>query len=149
MSGRQHLLCTRPAQLPPRQARLPLRPETHLQRTLCAIRETGCRAGVAFNPSTDPACLRWLADDVDLVLLMSVNPGFGGQQFIPGTLRKVAQLRRLIADTGSKAVIEVDGGVNDITGLQLAQAGADILVAGNYVFKAPNPLEAIAKLKNL
>ena len=80
---------------------------------------------------------------------MSVNPGFGGQQFIPNTINKVKQLRQLINETGSKAVIEVDGGVNDITGKQLAQAGADVLVAGNYVFKAQDPLKAIETLYNL
>ena len=122
---------------------------THLNRVVQQIKDAGMQAGVTLNPATPVSMLADIVDQVDLVLLMSVNPGFGGQQFIPGTLRKVAQLRRLIADAGSKAVIEVDGGVNDITGQQLAQAGADILVAGNYVFKAPNPLEAIAKLKNL
>jgi ribulose-phosphate 3-epimerase len=87
--------------------------------------------------------------DVDLVLLMSVNPGFGGQKFIPQTLSKVRELRALIAETGSKAIIEVDGGVNAETGAQLAQAGTDMVVAGNYVFKAPDPLAAIQTLAKL
>ena len=87
--------------------------------------------------------------DVDLVLLMSVNPGFGGQKFIVQTLNKVRELRQLITLNGSSALIEIDGGVNDVTGAQLAQAGADILVAGSYVFGADNPLEIIDGLKNL
>ncbi len=121
----------------------------HLDRVVQQIHDAGMQAGVTINPATPVCLLRDIVEKLDLVLLMSVNPGFGGQQFIPNTLNKVKQLRQLINETGSKAVIEVDGGVNDITGKQLAQAGADVLVAGNYVFKAQDPLKAIETLYNL
>ena len=120
-----------------------------LDRVVQQIHDAGMQAGVTINPATPVCLLRDIVEKLDLVLLMSVNPGFGGQQFIPNTLNKVKQLRQLINETGSKAVIEVDGGVNDITGKQLAQAGADVLVAGNYVFKAQDPLKAIETLYNL
>lgn len=118
----------------------------HLDRVVQQIHDAGMEAGVTLNPATPVSLLRDIVAQVELVLLMSVNPGFGGQKFIPNTLNKVGELRRLIEETGSKAVIEVDGGVNDVTGRQLAEAGAQVLVAGNYVFKAPNPLEAIHTL---
>ena len=121
----------------------------HLDRVVQQIHDAGMQAGVTINPATPVCLLRDIVEKLDLVLLMSVNPGFGGQQFIPNTINKVKQLRQLINETGSKAVIEVDGGVNDITGKQLAQAGADVLVAGNYVFKAQDPLKAIETLYNL
>ena len=121
----------------------------HLDRVVQQIHDAGMQAGVTINPATPVCLLRDIVEKLDLVLLMSVNPGFGGQQFIPNTLNKVKQLRQLINETGSKAVIEVDGGVNDITGKQLAQAGAEVLVAGNYVFKAQDPLKAIETLYNL
>lgn len=121
----------------------------HLDRVVQQIHDAGMKAGVTINPATPVCLLRDIVAQLDLVLLMSVNPGFGGQKFIPNTLNKVRELRALIAETGSKAVIEVDGGVNDITGKQLAEAGADVLVAGNYVFKAPDPLKAIETLYNL
>ncbi len=121
----------------------------HLNRVVQQIKNAGMKAGVTLNPATPVCLLRDIVAQLDLVLLMSVNPGFGGQKFIPNTLNKVRELRALIAETGSKAVIEVDGGVNDITGKQLADAGADVLVAGNYVFKAPDPLKAIETLYNL
>ncbi len=121
----------------------------HLDRVVQQIHDAGMQAGVTINPATPVCLLRDIVEKLDLVLLMSVNPGFGGQQFIPNTLNKVKQLRQLINETGSKAVIEVDGGVNDITGKQLALAGADVLVAGNYVFKAQDPLKAIETLYNL
>ena len=121
----------------------------HLNRVVQQIKDTGMRAGVTLNPATPVCLLRDIVAELDLVLLMSVNPGFGGQKFIPQTLNKVRELRQLIAETGSKAIIEVDGGVNAETGAQLAQAGADMVVAGNYVFKAPDPLAAIATLANL
>ena len=121
----------------------------HLDRVVQQIHDAGMQAGVNINPATPVCLLRDIVEKLDLVLLMSVNPGFGGQQFIPNTINKVKQLRQLINETGSKAVIEVDGGVNDITGKQLAQAGADVLVAGNYVFKAQDPLKAIETLYNL
>ena len=121
----------------------------HLNRLVQQIKDAGMRAGVTLNPATPVCMLRDIVTELDLVLLMSVNPGFGGQKFIPQTLNKVRELRRLIAETGSRAIIEVDGGVNDETGAQLAQAGADMVVAGNYVFKAPDPMAAITTLANL
>lgn len=119
---------------------------THLHRVVQQIKAAGMKAGVTLNPATPVCLLRDIIGDLDLVLLMSVNPGFGGQKFIPQTLNKVRELRALIEETGSKALIEVDGGVNDKTGAELRDAGADILVAGNYVFKAENPLDAIHSL---
>lgn len=121
----------------------------HLDRVVQQIHNAGMKAGVTINPATPVCLLRDIVEQLDLVLLMSVNPGFGGQKFIPNTLNKVRQLRELITETGSKAVIEVDGGVNAETGRQLAEAGADVLVAGNYVFKAEDPLAAIDTLVNL
>ena len=121
----------------------------HLNRVVQQIKDAGMRAGVTLNPATPVCLLRDIVAELDLVLLMSVNPGFGGQKFIPQTLNKVRELRQLIAETGSKAIIEVDGGVNAETGAQLAQAGADMVVAGNYVFKAHDPQAAIATLANL
>lgn len=121
----------------------------HLDRVVQQIHDAGMKAGVTINPATPVCLLRDIVAQLDLVLLMSVNPGFGGQKFIPNTLNKVRELRALMAETGSRAVIEVDGGVNDVTGKQLAAAGADVLVAGNYVFKATDPLKAIETLYNL
>lgn len=121
----------------------------HLNRVVQQIKDAGMRAGVTLNPATPVCMLRDIVAELDLVLLMSVNPGFGGQKFIPQTLNKVRELRKLIVETGSKAIIEVDGGVNAETGAQLAQAGADMVVAGNYVFKAHDPLAAIATLAQL
>lgn len=122
---------------------------THLNRVVQQIHDAGMKAGVSLNPATPVCLLRDIIACVDLVLLMSVNPGFGGQKFIQGSLDKVRQLRQLISDTGSKAIVEVDGGVNAETGRILAEAGADALVAGNYVFKAANPHAAISLLKQL
>lgn len=122
---------------------------THLHRVVGAIHDAGMKAGVTLNPST-PVCL--LADiirDVDMVLLMSVNPGFGGQKFIEHTIDKVRQLRQLIEETGSKALIQIDGGVNIETGKRLVEAGADVLVAGNSVFKAADPVDMIHQLRSL
>ena len=121
---------------------------THLYSTVCHIREAGMKAGVTLCPATPVSVLEDIITELDMVLLMSVEPGFGGQKFIPHTLEKVRRLRELIDKTGSKALIEIDGGVNQKTGSELAHAGADILVAGNYVFKAPSPAEAIATLKS-
>lgn len=121
----------------------------HLNRVVQQIKDAGMRAGVTLNPATPVCMLRDIVAELDLVLLMSVNPGFGGQKFIPQTLNKVRELRKLIVETGSKAIIEVDGGVNAQTGAQLAQAGADMVVAGNYVFKAHDPLAAISTLAQL
>ena len=121
----------------------------HLDRVVQQIHDAGMKAGVTINPATPVCLLRDIVEKLDLVLLMSVNPGFGGQKFIPNTLNKVCELKALIQEKGSHAVIEVDGGVNDVTGRQLAEAGADVLVAGNYVFKAEDPLKAIDTLVNL
>ena len=122
---------------------------THLDRVVQQIHNAGMKAGVTLNPATPVCMLRDIVAELDLVLLMSVNPGFGGQKFIPNTLRKLRELHALIGETGSKALVEIDGGVNADTGRQLAEAGADVLVAGNYVFKSANPLEAIATLNRL
>lgn len=121
----------------------------HLDRTIHAIKEAGMKAAVTLNPSTPVVALEDVIAELDMVLLMSVNPGFGGQKFIPNTLNKLARVRELIAATGSKAEIQIDGGVNATTGRLLADAGAQNLVAGSYVFGAPDPLEAIRTLKQL
>ena len=121
----------------------------HLHRVVVEIHESGMKAGVTLNPATPASVLKDIIKDVDLVLLMSVNPGFGGQKFISHTIEKVKELRKLINETGSKALIEIDGGVNLETGKQLKEAGADVLVAGSFVFKAPNPAEACSLLKAL
>ena len=122
---------------------------THLHRTIQQIKEAGMKAGVTLNPATPVAMLTDIIGDVDMVLLMSVNPGFGGQKFIEHTLDKVRDLRELITRADSKALIEVDGGVNPETGRRLVEAGADVLVAGNAVFKATDPMEMIHTLKSL
>lgn len=122
---------------------------THLHRTVQEIHDAGMKAGVTLNPSTPVSCLEDIINDVDMVLLMSVNPGFGGQSFIRHTLKKIAELRALIDSTGSKALIEIDGGINLATGAECAAAGADVLVSGNSVFKAENPVEYIAALAAL
>lgn len=121
----------------------------HLDRTVNAIKESGMKAGVTLNPATPVSLLVDIIDQLDLVLLMSVNPGFGGQSFIENTIKKVKELRRLRDESGSKAIIEVDGGVNEETGKRLAEAGAEMLVAGNYVFKSDNPSQRISLLKHL
>ncbi len=121
----------------------------HLHRVVQQIREAGMHPAVTLNPATPVCLLRDIIADVDMVLLMSVNPGFGGQKFIENTLRKVAELRELIARGGSDALIEVDGGVNMETAPRLAAAGVDVLVAGSAVFAAPSPEEAIHRLKRL
>ncbi|MBD5357049.1 MAG: ribulose-phosphate 3-epimerase [Bacteroides sp.] len=121
----------------------------HLHSTVSRIHDAGMKAAVTLNPSTPVSLLSDIITDVDMVLLMSVNPGFGGQKFIANTLKKVRELRQLIAESGSQALIEIDGGVNAQTGKQLAEVGADILVAGSYVFGASNPEERINLLKNL
>lgn len=121
----------------------------HLHRTIQSIRNEGVKAAVTLNPHTPVCLLQDIVRDVDMVLLMSVNPGFGGQKFIEGCIDKVSELKELILRKNSQAEIEVDGGVNLETGKALVERGADVLVAGNYVFKAPDPKAAIAALKTL
>lgn len=121
----------------------------HLHRVVQQIKETGMKAGVTLNPSTPVSMLTDIIEDVDMVLLMSVNPGFGGQKFIPHTLQKVRALRELIDQRGARALIEVDGGVNSVTAPALVAAGADVLVAGSAVFKAADMKEAIHQFKIL
>ena len=121
----------------------------HLHSCIQQIHQAGMKAGVTLCPATPVSTLTDIIEDLDLVLLMSVNPGFGGQPFIEHTLRKTEELRRLIAATGSKAEIEIDGGVNLTTGAALASAGADILVAGSFVFGSEDPARTISDLKNL
>lgn len=121
----------------------------HLNRVVQQIKNAGMKAGVTLNPATPVCMLQDIVADVDLVLLMSVNPGFGGQKFIGNTLNKVKELRELITKRNSKALIEVDGGVNLETGKLLKEAGADMLVAGNFVFKSEDPLMRIKELSGL
>lgn len=121
----------------------------HLHSTIYLIHEAGMKAGVTLNPSTPVMMLKDIIRDLDLVLIMSVNPGFGGQPFIQHSLDKVRELKALIDHEGSNALIEVDGGVNKKTGKELADAGADILVAGSYVFKSEEPEKRIRELKSL
>jgi ribulose-phosphate 3-epimerase len=122
---------------------------THLHRTIQLIKSHGMKAGVALNPHTAVDVLSEIINDLDLVLIMSVNPGFGGQKFIPQAVEKVRKLKNLIQNSGSNALIEVDGGVNQETGKLLAEAGADALVAGSYVFNSENPHKTIEGLKQL
>lgn len=122
---------------------------THLHRTIQQIHDAGMKAGVTLNPSTPVCVLEDIICDVDMVLLMSVNPGFGGQQFIENTIGKLARLRQLIKSSCSKALIEIDGGVQAETAPRLIEAGADILVSGSYVFKSKDPLATIHGLKTL
>jgi len=122
---------------------------THLHRTVQEIHQAGMKAGVTLNPATPVSVLQDIIWDVDMVLLMSVNPGFGGQKFIENTIQKVKRLRQLINESGSKALIEVDGGVQGETAPRLVEAGCDVLVSGSYVFKAPNPENVIKELRAL
>lgn len=121
----------------------------HLHRTIQQIHDAGMKAGVTLNPHTPVNVLEDIIQDVDMVLLMTVNPGFGGQKFIEHSIEKVRRLKALIQQTGSHALIEVDGGVNGETGRHLVEAGVDVLVAGSYVFGTPNPEERIKELKQL
>lgn len=121
----------------------------HQYSTVQNIHKAGMKAGITLCPATPVSVLEDIITELDMVLLMSVEPGFGGQKFIPNAVKKTRELRELINRTGSKALIEIDGGVNSKTAPQLAQAGADILVAGSYVFNAPDPIATISGLANL
>lgn len=118
----------------------------HLHRTLQEIKSHGMKAGVALNPHTNASLLQDIIKDIDIVLVMSVNPGFGGQSFIDNTFAKVKQIKQMIVESGSSAIIEIDGGVSDVNAKQLIDAGADALVAGSYIFKSDDPE---ATIKNL
>jgi ribulose-phosphate 3-epimerase len=121
----------------------------HLHRNIQQIKSLGCKAGVAINPHTSITELENVITDIDLVCLMSVNPGFGAQKFIENTFRKIAALRQMIKNAGAKTLIEIDGGVNQQNAKLLIEAGADVLVAGNFVFSASDPKGVIASLKDL
>ena len=121
----------------------------HLHRNIQQIKSLGMKAGVAINPATPVALLQDIIRDVDMVLVMSVNPGFGGQSFIPYSLAKIAELKALIKNTASSAKIEVDGGISLDNAAEILKAGADVLVAGSSIFKSENPLETIEKMKSL
>ncbi len=122
---------------------------THLHRTIQNIKAQGVKAAVTLNPHTPVCVLEDIIADLDMVLLMSVNPGYGGQKFIPQTVEKVRALKAMIERKNLSTIIEVDGGVNLSTGQELVEAGADALVAGNYVFKSENPIQTISELKKL
>lgn len=122
---------------------------SHLHRTLQAIKAAGMRAGVALNPHTNVSLLEDVIKDIDLVLVMSVNPGFGGQSFIENTYKKVRQLKEIILDNEASTQIEIDGGVTDQNAKKLIDAGADVLVAGSFVFKSPDPSTTIKELRQL
>lgn len=118
----------------------------HLHRTIQAIKETGAKAGVALNPHTPLEVIQYVLDDLDLVLLMTVNPGFGGQQFIHSVIPKISLLKELTKDRNSELYIQVDGGINPETAPLVVEAGANVLVAGSAVFNHPNPAQAVAQL---
>lgn len=122
---------------------------THLHRTLQRIKDAGMKTGVALNPHTPVHLLKDILQNIDLVLIMSVNPGFGGQKFIPQAVEKVKELKSIISLLNTSTQIEIDGGVNIETGKQLIQAGADALVAGSFIFGSENPIETIKKMKEL
>lgn len=121
----------------------------HLHRTVAAIKEAGMQAAVTLNPHTPISLLEDILQDLDMVLLMSVNPGYGGQKFIEHSVGKTARLKEMILGKGLNTLIEVDGGVNMETGKRLVDAGADVLVAGSFVFRSPDPLKTIRELKEL
>jgi ribulose-phosphate 3-epimerase len=122
---------------------------THLHKTLQSIKDEGMKAGVALNPHTPVELLEGIINEVDLVLIMSVNPGFGGQKFIESTYEKVRKMKALITKNGAETKIEIDGGVTSANAKKLIEAGADVLVAGSFVFKSDNPSQTIADLKNV
>ncbi len=122
---------------------------THLHRTLQAIKAEGMKAGVALNPHTNVSLLEDVIKDIDMVCIMSVNPGFGGQSFIENTYKKIKDLKEMIVRNNASTIIEIDGGVTNKNAVALVQAGADVLVAGNYVFKAQDPIATISDLKKI
>ena len=122
---------------------------THLDRTIEYIRQAGAKAGVALNPATPVETVKWILDKVDMILIMSVNPGFGGQKFIEGTIDKLRALREMVDRKNSRALIQIDGGVQAETAPRLVEAGADVLVSGSYVFKAADPIQTIHDLRSL
>jgi len=121
----------------------------HLHRIIAMVKESGILAGVALNPATPVSSIENVIGDVDLILAMSVNPGFGGQKFIPVILKKLAQIRQILADRGSDAYLQVDGGINLETGRESVKAGANVLVAGSFIYKAPDIRQAVLDLKAL
>jgi ribulose-phosphate 3-epimerase len=122
---------------------------THLHRTISEIKRLGAKAGVVLNPATSVSQLEDIINDVDMVLIMSVNPGFGGQKFIENTYKKLIQLKDLIFEKGSSSLVEVDGGVDLENSFQIIKSGGDILVAGNTVFSSQNPSQTISELKHI
>jgi len=121
----------------------------HLNRTIQMIKESGIRAGVVLNPSTPLSAIDWVLEDVDFIMIMSVNPGFGGQNFIPNSLDKIRTLRKMLQDRGLKALIEIDGGVNEKTIKDISDAGTDVFVAGSAIFKSTNYQKTISKFRGL
>jgi len=121
----------------------------HLNRTIQMIKESGLRAGAVLNPSTPLSSIEWIMEDVDFIMIMSVNPGFGGQDFIPNSLDKVGALRRIIRDRGLATLIEIDGGVNEKTIKNLSDAGVDVFVAGSAIFKSPDYKKTIDRFREL
>lgn len=119
----------------------------HVDRSLQLVRDQGCKSGLVFNPGTPVTCLEYLMDKIDVILLMSVNPGFGGQKFIPSTLKKLEKVRKLIDDSGHRIRLEVDGGVTVDNIRQIADAGADMFVAGSAIFNSPSYSETIAAMR--
>ncbi len=121
----------------------------HLHRTVQAIKALDVKAGVALNPTTPISTIEWILEDIDIVLIMSVNPGFGGQKFIPNTIDKIRALRKMIQDRGLSILIEIDGGVNETTIKNISDAGVDVFVAGSAIFKSPDYKETISKFRKL
>jgi len=121
----------------------------HLNRTIQMIKESGLRAGVVLNPSTPLSAIDWVLEDVDFIMIMSVNPGFGGQNFIPNSLDKIRTLRKMLQDRGLEALIEIDGGVNEKTIKDISDAGTDVFVAGSAIFKSTNYRKTISKFRGL
>lgn len=150
-----HLMIERPEQLIPAFAEagadlIGVHSEacTHLHRVIGMIKEQGVKAGVAINPATPANVLENIIEEVDLILLMSVNPGFGGQQFIPGVISKIRQVRTMLNHCGSGAYLQVDGGINQTTAAQVAEAGCDVLVSGSYIFGAADMSQAVKSLRD-